>query len=74
MYVVERLFHEGWASRQHVGAIIPLTMIIQTVDLVLVHGKAINLDINIANSLELPMRFFLNKYSDKELCHTMMLI
>ena len=72
MDVVERLFHEGWASRQRVGAIIPLTTIIQTVDLVPVHGKAINSDIDMANSLELHTRFFLNKYSDKELYHTMM--
>ncbi|KAG1804964.1 uncharacterized protein HD556DRAFT_1283310 [Suillus plorans] len=72
MYRVKRIFHQDETGRIfRPGSIIPLTAVTCAVELVPVYGSKMNRTITAANSLEVCDDYYLNKFSDKEVFHTM---
>ncbi|KAI6141740.1 hypothetical protein BKA82DRAFT_3985955, partial [Pisolithus tinctorius] len=71
MYRLRHRYFNMPSSQQQVGAILPITDIIHTVELIPVYGMA-RLDCNVTSttSLEVYNKFYLNNYSDKEWYHT----
>jgi hypothetical protein len=75
MYLLRRQFRSqvvGNGARMRMGDIIPLTDIAQAVDIVPVYGAQKDPQITTKNSLDLPMNFYLNCFSDKEIYHTIL--
>lgn len=75
MYLLRRQFRSqvpGEDARMRMGDVIPLTDIAHAVDIVPVYGARKDPQITAKNSLDLPMDFYLNCFSDKEIYHTLL--
>lgn len=70
MYLLRRQFRSQ--PRIRMGDIIPLTDIARAVDIVPVFGARKDPQITANNSLDLPMDFYLNCFSDKDIYHTLL--
>ncbi|EGN94685.1 hypothetical protein SERLA73DRAFT_96032 [Serpula lacrymans var. lacrymans S7.3] len=75
MFVVKRAFHSEPSPNggtQRLGGFIPLTLITQAIELIPVYGERMDRTINAMNSLEVPLYFYVNNFSDKEVYRSMM--
>lgn len=75
MYLLRRQFRSQGdrnGVRMRMGDIIPLTDIAHAVDIVPVYGARKDPQISAKNTLDLPMDFYLNCFSDKEIYHTIL--
>ncbi|EGO27165.1 hypothetical protein SERLADRAFT_406355 [Serpula lacrymans var. lacrymans S7.9] len=75
MFVVKRAFHSEPSlngDTQRLGGFIPLTLITQAIELIPVYGERMDRTINAMNSLEVPLYFYVNNSSDKEVYRSMM--
>ena len=74
MYLLRRQFRSQVenSARVRIGDIISLTDIMRAVDIVPVYGRQKDPHITAKNSLEVPVDFYLNCFSDKEIYHTIL--
>ena len=74
MYLLRRQFRSqaGDGPKTRIGDIIQLTDIVRSVDIVPVFGARKDPHITEKNSLDVPMDFFLNCFSDKEIYHSIL--
>ncbi|KAH7904286.1 hypothetical protein BJ138DRAFT_1239251, partial [Hygrophoropsis aurantiaca] len=71
MWMVERAYRQGpWGEQRH-GAVIPMTDVTHTAELVPVYGEYLDRRVTMEESMEVFQYYYLNNYSDKEIFHTL---
>ncbi|KAH7909168.1 hypothetical protein BJ138DRAFT_1200335 [Hygrophoropsis aurantiaca] len=71
MWMVERVYRQGpWGDQRH-GAVIPMTDVTHTAELIPVYGERLDRRVTMENSMEAFRYYYLNNYSDKEIFHTL---